>query len=103
MDLPKTLHEAVDYFLPFFYELDGKLNESENNFIEYCQSNNRSGIGTMMRNKLDLWNKNSELYNFMVDKYKIDSPIEISMVILREIYKENKIIANQIWNGFSLN
>lgn len=84
---PKTLSEAVDYFLPRFEGMEDYFKLSEDTFAAFCHSQTSGGIGMQMRNELGLWEKKSDIYHHMVEVHKIDHPDDMSDLILRSIYK----------------
>ena len=87
-DLPKTVEEAVDYFIPMFEGMEEYFEKSEDSFAAYCHSQMSGGIGMQIRNHLGFWTKDTDIYNHMVDVHKLEHADDMSDLILREIHKK---------------
>jgi len=86
-DLPKTLDEAVDYYLPKF-KGPNWFNDSEDSFASFCHSMLSGGIGMNIRNELGLWTKDTDIYKHFVNVHNIEHPDDMSDLILRSIYRK---------------
>lgn len=91
-NLPKTLEETVDYFIPWFEGMNDEFQQSEDDFASFCHTQLSGGIGMQIRNHLGLWNTESVITKHMIEVHKINHADDMSDLILREIHKKvNKI------------
>jgi len=88
MELPKTLKEAVDYFIPWFEGMENDFKKTENLFSAYCHSQLSGGIGMQIRNHLGFWSKDTAIYHHMVDVHQLNHADDMSDLIIREIHKK---------------
>lgn len=87
-NLPTTLEEAVDYFIPSFKGMEEYFDKTEDEFAGFCHSQLSGGIGMKIRNRLGLWDVDSTLTKHMVEVHNLNHADNMSDLILREIYKK---------------
>jgi hypothetical protein len=88
MENPKTLIEAVEFFIPAFEGCEDLFKKDEDSFAAFCHSQLSGGIGMKIRNSLELWDKKSIMHKYMKKNHKCKHPDDMSDKILREIYKK---------------
>lgn len=90
-DMPKTLEEAVTYYLPRFDGMESYfLEKSESEFAAFCHSQMSGGIGMKIRNELGFWTKDTEIYRHMEQVHQLVHPDSMSDLIIRAIYKKKR-------------
>ena len=88
MDLPKTLEEAVEYYIPFFDGMESYFKMTEDSFASFCHSQLSGGIGMRIRNQMGFWSKDTDIYKHMKEVQKLKHPDEMSDLIIRNVYRK---------------
>lgn len=87
--LPKTVEEAVDYYIPRFEGMESYFKDmTEDGFASFCHSQLSGGIGMKIRNELGFWTKDSDIYKHMKKVHHLKHPDDMSDLILRQIYRK---------------
>lgn len=87
--LPKTLEEAVDYYVPKFEGMESYFKEmNEDTFASFCHSQLSGGIGMKIRNELGFWTKDTDIYKHMKKVHHLKHPDDMSDLIIRQVYKK---------------
>ena len=93
LSLPKTLEEAIDYYIPRFIGMEHYFDEmNEDVFASFCHSQISGGIGMKIRNEMGFWAKNTDIYDHMRNVHNLKHPDEMSNLIIKGVYKKMKNI-----------